>query len=267
MSLVALRAAALAAALVLALLSRGDVIVLTGLLAAAAWRPLLLAAAAWRPLPALAVVSAVAATAWRWSSTALEDIAGAQAVLGPAGLVDPPASAVAAWVGAVAVVLATPDLVGPWTGEQARAEGAHPGEDVAVDVGVPRWQARTLRWLAPMAFGATAAVVVAGPAWGTDPWVRLGASVAAVGVAFLRRGPRTRRRRLRRWVGDRHLALDVVAAAAGVAALVLVGLDAPTAEGLIDVDALVEGVVVAVAVALLSGAAAAATHLRGSLRS
>ena len=70
----------------------------------------LLALAAWRPLPAVAIVTALVATAWRWSSTALEDIAGAQAVLGPAGVVDPPAAAAAAWLGAVAVLLATPDL-------------------------------------------------------------------------------------------------------------------------------------------------------------
>jgi hypothetical protein len=252
-SLLALRAAALAAALVLALLSRGDVIVLMGLLAFVAWRP----------LPALAVASALSATAWRWSSTALEDIAGAQAVLGPAGLVDPPTSAVAAWLGAAAVVLATPDLVGAWTGERARAEGRHAGEDVdLVALGAPRWQALPLRWLPPLAFGATAAVVVAGPAWGTDPWVRLGASITSVGVAFLRRDRRTRPRRFRRWVDDRRPALDVVAAVAGVAALLLVGIDAPTAEDLLDVDALVEGMVVAVAVALLSGAATAVIQLR-----
>ncbi|MFL6204248.1 MAG: hypothetical protein ACJ739_02775, partial [Acidimicrobiales bacterium] len=140
MRLVALRAAALVAALVLALLSRGDVIVLAALLAVGAWSP----------LPAIAVVTALLAAAWRWSSTALEDIAGAQAVLGPAGVVDPPTHAAAAWLGAVAIVLATPNLVESWLFERAGAG--------ALSTSRPRWLARSLEWLPPLASGAGAAV-------------------------------------------------------------------------------------------------------------
>jgi hypothetical protein len=228
---VGLRAAALTAAVVLALLSRGDVIVLA----------VLLAVGAWRPLPAAAVVSALAAAAWRWSSTALEDIAGAQAVLGPAGVVDPPTSATAAWLGAVAIVLATPNLVEAWLFERAHAG--------ALSTSPPRWLPRWLEWLPPLAAGASAAVVVAGPAPGGDVWARLVAGLVAIGLARLVAG--------RRRVLDRHLLLDGAAAVLGLGSLVAVAVDAPPLDDILDAEALLEGAVLAVAVGLLAGIAGA----------
>ena len=240
MSLAGLRAAALAAALVLALLSRGDVIVLAALLAVGAWRP----------LPAVAVVTALAASAWRWSSTALEDIAGAQAVLGPSGVVDPPSAAAAAWMAGLAIVLATPNLLEAWLFEKAEAGGISRDD--------PRWVTRTLSWLPPLASGASAAVVVAGPAPGGDVWARALAAIAGVALAVLVAG--------RRRVLDRHLVLDGLAAALGVGALVAVGIDAPPLGDAFDPSALVEGVVVGLAVGVLVVAAASLLQAEGARR-
>jgi hypothetical protein len=250
------RAAALAAALVLALLGRGDVVALAGLLAVGAWRP----------LPALAVVSVLLSTAWRWSSTALEDIAGAQSVLGPAGLVDPPTAAAAAWLGAAALVLVTPLLGVEWPPASAAAVGLASRSR--------RWPGRVLRGLAPVAFGATAAVVVAGPTWGSDAAVRLVATIVAIALAAL--GASVRRTRVETPAeiagappglagsapGRRgRLAIEGAGGLAGVVALVLVGLDAPPAADLVDPDALVEGVLLALAVGLLAVAAGTVAHL------
>ena len=240
MTLVGLRAAALVAAVVLAGLSRGDVLVLSALLAVGAWRP----------LPALAVTSALVGTAWRWSSTALDDIAGAQAALGPAGFVDPPAAALGAWLGALAIVLATPNLLEAWLFDRAQA-GALTREQ-------PRWLARALEWLPPLASGAAAAVVVAGPAPGGDLWARIIASVVAIGAA---RVVAARRR-----VMNRHLVLDGSAALLGVGGVVAVGVDALPLDGILDADALVEGLVLAVAVGLLTTAGGALAVSRGGDR-
>jgi hypothetical protein len=225
-SWVSLRAAALAAALLLAALSRGDTLVLAALLALAAWRP----------LPAVAIVTALVGTAWRWSSTALEDIAGAQAVLGPAGLVDPPAAAVAAWLGALAVLLATPDLRLP------------PEEDPG-----GRWARGVVIGAPVLAHAATAAVIVAGPSVGGDVWARLLAvAVGAAAVAGLRR-----------WVpATRRTLVEAIAAGAGLVSLVLVSLDAPSLDDVAELGAAGEGFVIALAAGLLAWATAAAvTHL------
>jgi len=221
-----LRAAALTAALVLAVLSRGDVIALA----------VLLAVGTWRPLPTVAIVSALGATAWRWSSTGLDDITGAQAVLGPAGVVDPPLAAVAAWVSALAIVLATPNLV-----------EAHRREIADGDVGLV-----VLAWLPWVTSGATAALIVAGPALGGDVWARLLAT--AVGVA------------LAAWVGGgrspfSRAVLERAAAGLGLASLVAVAIDAPTLGEVLDVDALVEGVALGLAAGALAWAVGAVvTH-------
>jgi hypothetical protein len=224
--LVGLRAAALTAALLLAALSRGDVIVLAALLAVGAWRP----------LPAMAIAASLVATAWRWSSTALEDIAGAQAVLGPAGIVDPPPSAVAAWLGAFAIVLATPDVV------------AAAGRDAMGRL--PRPVPVALSWLPPLAAGATAALVLAGPAPGGSVWVRVVATIAGTALAawLVRRPAAPEHRQL----------LERAAAGLGLASLVAVAIDAPGLDEVLDIDALVEGAVLAVAAGTLACAAGAA---------
>jgi hypothetical protein len=199
----AVRTAAAAAALVLAGLSRGDALVLAGLLALAAWRP----------LPAAAGAAALAATAWRWSSASLEDIAGAQAVLGPAGWVGPGLSAAGAWLGALALLAATPVL-----------------------------PARAARLVAAIATGAAAAVVVVGPAPGGAVWARVVATVVGSAVALVVAQQRSR--------GDRAARmLDAFALLTGVSALLAIGQDAGTWAGILSASAVREGSAVAVAAA------------------
>lgn len=218
---VPLRTAASVAALVLAVLSRGDVVVLAALLALAAWH-----------LPAVgAVVPALLASAWRWGSTSLDALAGAQAVLGPAGWTGPAAAAASAWVAAVAVVLAAPRRRGWGVATEVEVRGFHllladvPGVAAAV------------------ATGATAAVVVAGPAPGGAVWVRVLATVVATGLALVVAAWRTPRR---------GAVIDGIAIVAGLGALALAGLDAPALSGTFDGAALRTGAALAVAVAALA---------------
>ncbi len=202
MSAVGLRVAAAAAALVLAVLSRGDALVLAALLAAAAWRP----------LPAVAVASALLATAWRWSSSSLEAIAGAQAVLGPAGWVGPGLAAAGSWLGAVALLAATPGF-----------------------------RDRRAQLVAGAASGAAAAVIVAGPAPGGDVWVRVVAGVAAAVIAV----------GVGRWrVGAARaaIALDAVSLVAAVAALAAAAQEAGGWAGTVSSSSAGEGLAVAAGV-------------------
>jgi hypothetical protein len=94
------RTVLLAAALALAITSRGDVVVLA----------LLLGFGAGRRWSALASALALAAAFVRWGSPALGAIAGAQAVLGPAGWTGSSAAVASAWLGAGALVLASVPL-------------------------------------------------------------------------------------------------------------------------------------------------------------
>src|SRR5260221_277984 len=97
------RAVLLAAALTLAATSRGDVVVLA----------LLLGFGAGRRWSGLAAAAALGAALVRWGSPALGAIAGAQAVLGPAGWTGSPAAVASAWLGALALVLAAAPLDSP----------------------------------------------------------------------------------------------------------------------------------------------------------
>jgi hypothetical protein len=90
------RAALLVAALVLAVASRGDVVVLA----------LLLAFGAGRRASGLAAAAALGAALVRWGSPALGAIAGAQAVVGPAGWTGSTAAVASAWLAALALVFA-----------------------------------------------------------------------------------------------------------------------------------------------------------------
>lgn len=198
-----LRGAAVAAALVLAVTSRGDALVLAAALGVAAWRP----------ASAVAVGAALVATSWRWGSSSLEDVAGAQAVLGPAGWVGPTLAAVGSWLAAAALLMATP--------------------------GFP---ARGPRAMGAAASGAAAAVVVAGPAPGGDLWVRVVAGVLGSAVAYAAGSLRGRGARAR-------VALDATAVVAAVAALVAVGREAGAWAGTLSVGAAREGVAVAAAAA------------------
>jgi hypothetical protein len=94
------RAALLAAALALAVTSRGHVVVLA----------LLLGFGAGRRMSGVASAAALAAALVRWGSPALGAIAGAQAVLGPAGWTGSSAAVASAWLGALALVLAAVSL-------------------------------------------------------------------------------------------------------------------------------------------------------------
>ena len=207
-----MRAAALAAALALAVLARGDVVVLA----------LLLVVGVRGPLRAVGAVAALKATAWRWSSASLEHIASAQSVLGPAGLVDPPSAAASAWLAGAAVLLATPTLPAP------APAGRH-----------DRWVGRAVRWLPRATCAAVAAAVVAGPAASDGALVRLAAFVVALGATvLLGRLP--------------ALARSVAAVVCGAGSLVAAAVDTPPLTGILDGAAFVEGVALAAAVGILA---------------
>lgn len=245
-------AAATAAVLVLALLSRGDALVLAVLLVIAA-----------RRLTALAVLPGLVAVSWRWGSSSLDAWAGAQAVLGPAGVVGPARAAAACWLAGAAVVLATPDGDGGmgagWGGRVTPNQEA--GDPAEADGPPAARQGHTgVRHLGAvgtaMATGAACAVVVAGPALGGEVWIRVVATVvgalAAAGIRWVRgRRPSVRR------VGD------VLIVAAGLGALALASTDAPAWSGTIDADAAMAGVLVAAAVAAV---VAVAAHTVAALR-
>ena len=217
MSWAGVRAAALAAALVLAVLSRGDVVVLAAMLAVGARGP----------LRVVGVVAALKATAWRWGSASLEHIAAAQSVLGPAGLVDPPSAAASAWLAAVAIVLATPTLPPPNTSVRG-----------------DRWVRHGVRWLPRAAFAAAAVAVVAGPSARDDVWIRgLAFVVALVAIVLLQRVA--------------PLARSVGAVVGGGGSLVAAAGDTPSLTGIIDGGAFVDGVVLAAAVGGLAWVGAA----------
>ncbi|MDQ3569215.1 MAG: hypothetical protein M3396_01035 [Actinomycetota bacterium] len=82
----------------MALASAGDAVLLA----------VLLALAAGDLVAAAAVTVAGLSIAVRWGSTSLDAIAGAQAVLGPGGLVGPALATASTWCAAAAVVLASP---------------------------------------------------------------------------------------------------------------------------------------------------------------
>lgn len=217
-----LRGAAAAAALAISLLSRGDALVLAGLLVVATWRP-------WT---AAIVVPALVAASWRWGSTSLEALAGAQAVLGPAGLVGPGRAAAGAWLGAVALVLSAPARFG----SSAR---------------------RFVDGVAVAASGASAALVVAGPAVGDDWWIRAVATIAAIGAAALASRVRNGRER----------ACDALGMVLAVGALLLVIPEAPGWAGTVDTAALRVGALTAVAVGALAAVGGRAVAAMGQRRS
>lgn len=111
-----------------------------------------LAVLAAGPLAALGAVLALAAVLVRWASPSLSALAGAQAVLGPAGNVGSAAAGASAWCAAVALALAVPAPGASWR-SPARA-------------------------LVVAAFGLSAGLVVAGPSVVQRPATRvLGAVV------------------------------------------------------------------------------------------
>ena len=145
--------------------SRGDVAALA----------LLLGLGSMSALTATTVALALASSLVRWGSPSLGAIAGAQAVLGPAGWTGSGLAVGSAWTAAAAVVLA------------ARAP-ARAG-----------WLAAVL-WAAP--FGVTAADLVIGPAPGGALALRAVASlVATVLATVLIRQRSSRTQDTRAWLG------------------------------------------------------------------
>ena len=253
-----LRTAAAAAALVLAVTSRGDALGLA----------VLLAVVAWRPVAAAAVGLALVATSWRWGSTSLEAIAGAQTVLGPAGVVEPTSAAAASWLAAGAIVLAAAPhglQVGGTSARQPRVDASNLGTasgDRHVGVrserpgraGAPNLLGSLASVLRAGASGAAAAVVVAGPAPGGDVWVRVLAGVVGAALASGVGALRGRDGRLP-WMAD-GLAL-----VAGLGALVAVAPEAPTWSGTVDAEAVGYGAATAIAVSVLVVAAGTAATM------
>jgi hypothetical protein len=218
-----LRLATAAAALVLAVASRGDALGLSALLVVATWH-----------LPsAVAIVLALAGSSWRWGSTSLEALAGAQAVLGPAGWTGSAAGAASSWLAAGAVVLAAGLHPTPGRDEVGARAGTAPAP-------------RTSNLVLAVAAGATAAAIVAGPAPGGVLVVRVLAGLVATGVVLVLLGRGVRHRA---GVGAR--AMDIIAVAAGLGAVLLASVDAPAWSGTVDGGALRVGALLAVAVGAL----------------
>jgi len=147
-ALVPVRLALLVAAFVLAVASRGDVFVLA----------LVLGLGVGRRASAFAAVVGLVAAMVRWGSPSLRAIAGAQAVLGPAGWTGSRAAVASAWLGAMALVAA-----------------ARRGPRVV--------SLATCVSLAP--FAVAAADVVVGPSLGGAVGWRVLASIAAFGLALV----------------------------------------------------------------------------------
>jgi hypothetical protein len=259
----------------LAVLSRGDALVVATLLALAAWRP----------LPVAALGAALVASSWRWGSTSLEALAGAQAVLGPAGWVGPTAAALSSWLAGVAVLLgATRALPEAAERQRARHDAAldleHEAGRLELGGRERRWSTSTAatpsggRWggasavtdpqglgavALAVAAGATAAAVVAGPAPGGALLARIVATVLAAALALAVASARARDRRT-------ALVLDVVAVVAAGAALATAAMEAGAWSGTVSGDALREGVAVALAAAALVAVSARGATAMGARR-
>lgn len=187
-----------AAALVLALTSRGDAAVLAGALVVVAANP----------VAAVAVVAALAGSSWRWGTTSLDALAGAQAVLGPAAVVGPTGSAIGSWSAAAALVLAVSSQV-----DLLRVALA----------------------------GSVAAAVLAGPAPGGEIWFRVGAALVAGAVSY-----GVARAAEASWGLDRaRLGLALIL---GVGAMVAVAPEAPAWPPEVDLALVAEGLAVVLVV-------------------
>jgi hypothetical protein len=147
----------------LALASSGHVVALA----------VLLSVVVAHPAAVGAVLLAGLAVLQRWGTPSLDAIAGAQSVLGPGGVVGPQAAATSAWFAAAALVLATPRPAGD--------DDAGPAPE---RVGSRRRPAGGALVVA-LALGAAAAAAVAGPDFGSDILLRLGATAVAVVLAVV----------------------------------------------------------------------------------
>jgi hypothetical protein len=178
------RLAALAGAAVVAVASRGDALLLG----------VALGVGAGSVVAGTASVLAGIAVLVRWGSASLAALAGAQAVLGPAGTTGSVPAAASAWCAASAFVLVVRPL--------------------APDPEGPRWLRVGLVLAATVPFGVAAADVVAGPGPGGSLATRVVASAVAtvLGAVIVVRVHRSTAGRLR-WAG---VALGFVAVALAV---------------------------------------------------
>ncbi|MBI1844667.1 MAG: hypothetical protein HYR89_08685 [Actinobacteria bacterium] len=172
--------------------SKGDLAILV----------VLLAFVARERLAALGILAAGAGVVVRYGTGSLSALAGSQSVLGPAGLVGPPAQAVGAWLAAIALIAAGALLGG--------APRPLPGDDLTV----PR-PARA-PWIVAMAFGAAATAVVVGPSASRGLLLRLGATLPAT-LLIRRASPLLTSESGGRWPSR-------AVAVAGAASLVLVAI-------------------------------------------
>ncbi len=150
-----LRLTAASAAVLPALSSKGDLAILV----------VLLAFVARERLVALGVLAAGAGVVVRYGSGSLSALAGSQSVLGPAGLVGPPAQAIGAWLAALALIAAGSLL------------GGAPRPLPAGEPTIPR--PTRAPWIVAMAFGASATAVVVGPSASRGLLLRVGATLLA----------------------------------------------------------------------------------------
>lgn len=233
----AARAGAAAAAVLLAALSQGDAVALS----------VALALAVWRPIPVLAVAGALGASSLRWGSTSLEAWSGAQAVLGPAGVVGPAQAAVSAWSAAVALVLSVGAAgrvargLGPWGRRAVGGGSGRPGDAVREGdrpVTSAGWVAAGLA----IAAGTSAATVVAGAAPGGEVGIRVLAALGgAVAAWFLASGPSA----VRRWG-------ELVGVLLAAAAVVLAAPGEAGRSGIVDGGRLVQGLALVLVVVVAS---------------
>jgi hypothetical protein len=177
-----LRPAAAVAGLVLAVTGTGDVLVVA----------VCLAVAALRVSSTLALLAAGVAATARWGSPELAAIAGGQAVLGPAGLLEPPLAAASAWCAALAVVLGWSALDDPSDGAP-RTPRMPALQGPAAPSMLYRLPLAPSDLLGAAAAGALAASLVWGPG-GPAGWAPRGAgtvvaSAAAAAVLLARRHP------------------------------------------------------------------------------
>jgi hypothetical protein len=173
--------AAGAAAIALTLSSRGDALLLVVVLGALAAQPLRVAG----------VTGALVGSMLRWGTTSLGAIAGAQAVLGPAGWTGSSIAVASAWTGAAALVLAAPSA--------PRTERSTSSLPVRLAIVAP--------------FGLAAGVLAVGPAPGGPLPLRAIAALIAIALSAVVSAAR-----------ERHLAgrpVDLLVLASGVAAVLL----------------------------------------------
>lgn len=181
------RAGVAAAAIALSVTSRGAALLLVAVLVVLASRPLRM----------IGVAGAVAASCLRWGTTSLGPIAGAQAVLGPAGWTGGATAVTSAWAGALALICAVP----------GRPPPSPTGVGAIRRVELPAG----MFFAAP--FGFSAGLVLAGPGPGGELAVRAAAALIATTLAVLVA--------LARHSGLFDRRADLVAACAGMAAAAL----------------------------------------------